>query len=184
MAAILCIPVVDGEAGKQAGAAPKAAFNASHLPECASTERVLCILDPRRALRREGLRAISLRTRGHDLARHSTPSDDAGTYAEEARDETSTRVAMFSPPLSSRSLYSVRVRVRVLCGHFDSSRRHLVRFSASSTVTRASRAAHSRYRRLFISIRASNVQRSRTDRENLPTYLRSFDPPIHGTNSK
>lgn len=41
MAAILCIPVVDGEASKQAGAAPKAAFNASHLPECASTKRTL-----------------------------------------------------------------------------------------------------------------------------------------------
>lgn len=41
MAAILCIPVVDGEASKQAGAAPKVAFNASHLPECASTERTL-----------------------------------------------------------------------------------------------------------------------------------------------
>ncbi|KAG7199135.1 hypothetical protein KM043_018026 [Ampulex compressa] len=36
MAAVLCIPVVERR-GRQAGAAPKAAFNASHLPECACT---------------------------------------------------------------------------------------------------------------------------------------------------
>ena len=52
MAAILCIPVVVGEAGKQAGAARKAAFNASHLPECASTERTLYSWSALRAAKR------------------------------------------------------------------------------------------------------------------------------------
>lgn len=116
---------------------------------------VLCILDPRCALRREGLRAISLRTRGHDSdrldsarLRSSRPTQKKRLATRRQRDVFATAAAAslllslfhsISPLFSL--CHSLCISLVPLCGHFDSSRRHLVRSSASSTVT-TKRAVH------------------------------------------
>ena len=92
MAAILCIPVVDGEASKQAR--PQRQLSMPVISRNAPQRSVLCIPDPRSALRREGLRAISLRTRGHDSARlDSAPLEPTYPQDETRRDETKSDVA-------------------------------------------------------------------------------------------
>lgn len=95
MAAILCIPVVVGEAGKQAR--PERQLSMPVISRNVPQRSVLCIPGPRygrREERREGLRAISLRTRGHDSgSRLGSARRDYATWTR--RDEKRSG-AMFS----------------------------------------------------------------------------------------